>query len=62
MHKIIMSVFANVAKGIFITLGVPELLSREVRLSWNLMVEYTLIRKTGGGQTFQTEGRAYGKS
>lgn len=23
------------------------------------MVKYTLTRKTGGGQTFQTEGRAY---
>lgn len=26
------------------------------------MVEYTLIRKTGGGKMFQAEGRTYGKS
>lgn len=26
------------------------------------MVEYILIRKTGGEKTFQAEGRAYGKS
>ena len=62
MSKIIISVPARVAKGIYIRPRVPGFLSREVRLTWDLTVECTFIRKTVGGKAFQREGTAYGKS
>lgn len=61
MGKVIILVLARVAKGSKSYWEPQD--SFKGKWYWrDLMVEYTLIRKTGGGKMFQAEGRTYGKS